>query len=170
MNSQQPSKRARQLRASRLAAVQAVYSIHIAGHDRYQVIDAFRHNGHKALLQYNDGQEDLYYDQQAPDQLETDFRLFRKLVEIATNDWDSLLIALNAALQKNSFDGNLPEREPLLMAIIIVGVGELSFEKPQHHIRIINEYVALAASFYTDKQAGLVNHLLDAYCHFKTDP
>lgn len=158
-----PSLRARQLRAARLAAIQSVYSHRMVGHDPAALIHHFVESGKIAPLQYDDGDEDLTYDPNQPDALDADFPLFKKLVQDTIASWDALEQALEAALQQVQFDGYLPKREALLFCVIMVGLSELSRANEAHKIRLINEYVSLASSFYSDKEAGLVNHFLESY-------
>ena len=164
MEAMRPPKsqlRAQSLRAARLAAVQAVYSHKIGNH---RLDDLLRHGKTKpftAELQYDDGVDDEYYKDEMPDSILADYPHFKKLLQKTLLDWQSLSDILHEALEQSGFDGYVPERETLLLSIIMVGVCELTMGKKEHGVRLVNEYVTIAGGFYSDKEAGLVNHILE---------
>ena len=153
--------RAQSLRAARLAAVQSVYSHKISNHSLDDLLRHGKIKPFKAELQYDDGMDDDYYKDEMPDSIPADYPHFKKLLQKTLLDWQGLSNRLNDALEKSGFDGYVPQRETLLLSIIMVGVCELTIGKKEHGVRLVNEYVTIAGGFYSDKEAGLVNHILE---------
>lgn len=157
----QPSKRAQLLRAARLGAVQSLYAVRVAGQSVQGEIDYFRKNGNLVLLQVNEGNDDEEFSPDHPETLYADFDLYRKLLQKTAEAWDEIITKLQALNDEHGKNSFLPLREPLLMCLMGVAVQELKQTKPNLRARIINEYVTLTASFYGDKETGLVNRILE---------
>jgi N utilization substance protein B len=131
--------------ASRLAAVQALYQIDLTGvSPATAIIEHARHN-----LGGN-----------APDESfgEADERMFAELVEgtaARREDIDRGLISVLTT------DWPLERLEIILRSILRVAVYEL-LAKPGVPARvIISEYLDIAHAFFTGKEPGLVNGVLD---------
>ena len=136
---------AAQRSAARLAAVQAIYQIEMTGTESEKVIGEFLEF---RLEEQVDG---LKLDQ-------ADRALFTRLVGgvvAETNDLDDMLAgALDEAW-------TLERLERLLLSLLRVGIYELceSLDVPARVI--INEYVDIGHAFFSGKEPGMVNGLLD---------
>jgi transcription antitermination protein NusB len=131
--------------ASRLAAVQALYQIDLTGVSPSTAIVEFtRHN----------------LGGSAPDESfgEADEQLFAELVEGTAARRADIDRGLSSAL---SADWPLERLEVILRAILRVAVYEL-LARPDVPARvIISEYLDIAHAFFTGKEPGLVNGVLD---------
>jgi N utilization substance protein B len=131
--------------ASRLAAVQALYQIDLTGVSPATAIVEFtRHN-----LGGN-----------APDESfgEADDQLFAELVEGTAARREDIDRGISSAL---TADWPLERLEIILRAILRVAVYEL-LARPGVPARvIISEYLDIAHAFFTGKEPGLVNGVLD---------
>lgn len=131
--------------ASRLAAVQALYQIELAGvSPATAVVEFSRHN-----LADGDGEEGFG---------EQDERLFAELVEGTSARRADIDRGLVAALTP---DWPLERLEIILRAILRAGAYEL-LARPDVPARVvINEYLDIAHAFFTGKEPALVNGVLD---------
>jgi len=131
--------------ASRLAAVQALYQIDLTGASPATAIIEFtRHN----------------IGGTAPDESfgEADEQLFSELVEGTSARREDIDRGISSALTP---DWPLERLEVILRAILRVAVYEL-LARPDVPARvIISEYLDIAHAFFTGKEPGLVNGVLD---------
>ena len=142
------SKRAqpgRQRSAARLAAVQALYQIEIAGAEIEQVIAEF---AGERLDEKVDGVQ----------LAKPDGGFFAELVRavcLNRRDLDDMIAAVLTE------DWTIERLEVLLRCLLRAGAHELA-DRPEIPARvIISEYVDLADAFYNEKETGLVNGVLD---------
>ncbi|MBF0561502.1 MAG: transcription antitermination factor NusB [Alphaproteobacteria bacterium] len=141
--------------AARLAAVQALYQIEIAGASVEQVLRDCLHHGISthALVDDPDIGNEVAIDLVKPD---TD--LLSALVRGVSGrqaDIDSLIIESLAP-------GWRPERlEAVVRSILRAGIWELQERAETPPRVIISEYVDVARAFYDGPETGLVNAVLD---------
>lgn len=140
-----PKSTGQRRRASRLAAVQALYEVDLAGHPASMVIDAYAQNGYLATL-----------DEGGQSQAEAD--LFTDIVRgVAARRVD-----LDGMLQSCLQEKRTVERmEPILRAILRSGSYELSARGDIDAALTIGEYVALAHAFFDGPEPKIVNGVLD---------
>lgn len=132
--------------AARLAAVQALYQMDIAGKPVGDVIA--EHQAHWIGREI-DGIE-------IPD---AEASFFRAIVEGVVADQRSIDVAIDEALAKG---WPLKRIEAVLRAILRAGVFELK-NRPDVPLRvIISEYMRVTDSFYNEQEPALVNGVLDA--------
>jgi N utilization substance protein B len=131
--------------ASRLAAVQALYQIDLAGvSPATAIIEFTRHN----------------IGGNAPDESfgEADPQMFAELVEGTAARREDIDRGLSSAL---SADWPLERLEIILRAILRVAVYEL-LARPGVPARVvISEYLDIAHAFFAGKEPGMVNGVLD---------
>jgi N utilization substance protein B len=133
--------------AARLAAVQAVYQLELnPGLEPEAVVREFsRHRfGHQ-----RDG--DQYAD--------VDPALFADIVRGVADDRERLDRAISAALTP---DWPLPRLDSVLRALLRAGAYELAHRHDVPPRVSISEYTAVAYAFFTGKEPGLANGVLDA--------
>jgi N utilization substance protein B len=134
-------------RAARLAAVQALYQMEIAGASTAQVIDDF-----------DTGK--LPRETEAPiTETEGDMALFKTLIESAVDRQ----LTLDRTIARHLGKGWKLERlDAVARAILRAGVAELE-QRPDIPVAVvIDEYVEIAKSFFDGPEAGFVNATLDA--------
>lgn len=132
--------------AARLAAVQALYQMDIAGKPVGDVIA--EHQAHWIGREI-DGIE-------IPD---AEASFFRAIVEGVVADQRGIDVAIDEALAKG---WPLKRIEAVLRAILRAGVFELK-NRPDVPLRvIISEYMRVTDSFYNEQEPALVNGVLDA--------
>lgn len=136
-----PSRRA----AARLAAVQALYQLELGDGSADAVIREF---GQHRLGQEIDG----------ADYGEADQALFADLVRNVTADRAELDRVIGEAL---SAEWSVDRLEAVLRAILRAGAYELSSRRDVPPRVILNEYVDIADAFFSGKEIGLVNGVLD---------
>ncbi len=130
---------------ARLAAVQALYQIELAGGDPEQVIGEF--SGHR-LGETVEGIRIA----------RPDAGLFVALVRGVVRSRRDLDDMIAAVLTE---DWTIERLETLLRCILRAGIHELA-DRPDVPARVvISEYVDLADAFYGEKETGLVNGVLD---------
>jgi N utilization substance protein B len=132
-------------RAARLAAVQALYQMELGGSNADQVIAEFdRHRLGKEIDGVVMG--------------EADRKLFADLVRgvaVGVSDLDSMIAAcLNE-------DWKVERLEAVLRAILRAAAYELSERHDVPPRVVITEYVDLTDAFFSGKEPGLVNGVLD---------
>ncbi|MEQ9488245.1 MAG: transcription antitermination factor NusB [Alphaproteobacteria bacterium] len=140
-----PKSTGQKRRASRLAAVQALYEVDLTEHPASMVIDAYAQAGYLATL-----------DEGGQSQAEAD--LFTDIVRgVATRrvDLDGML---QSCLQENR---TVERMEPILRAILRSGSYELSARGDIDAALTIGEYVALAHAFFDGPEPKIVNGVLE---------
>jgi N utilization substance protein B len=134
---------------ARLAAVQALYQIDLSGSPPGAVIAEF--------LKHRLGRE-IDGDQYG----EADTALFSDIVEGAAARLPDLDRAISAVLTP---DWPLERLETVLRAILRAGAYELLARKDVPARVAISEYLDVAHAFFTGKEPGLVNGVLDRLAH-----
>jgi transcription antitermination protein NusB len=135
--------------AARLAAVQALYQMDVAGKGVAEVFAEFESHWI--------GRE-IEGDAYVP--AETAF--FRDIVAGVLADQRAIDAHVDAALAK---DWPLRRVEAVLRAILRAGTYELRKRRDVPVRAIISEYVDIAAAFHERDEAGLVNAVLDTLAH-----
>jgi len=142
-----PRQARRKRTAARLAAVQALYQMEMAGAAADAVIEEF--------LAHRLGPG---APREEPDFGEADRLLFAELTRGAAAEREALDRAIAAALTP---DWPLARLEAVLRAILRVGAYELAHRRDVPPEIAINEYVDIAHAFFAGKEPGLVNGVLD---------
>lgn len=140
-----PKSTGQKRRASRLAAVQALYEVDLAGHPASMVIDAYAQTGYLATL-----------DEGGQSQAEAD--LFTDIVRGVAARRVDLDGMLQSCLQENR---TVERMEPILRAILRSGSYELSARGDIDAALTIGEYVALAHAFFDGPEPKIVNGVLE---------
>jgi N utilization substance protein B len=130
--------------ATRLAAVQALYQIELAGAPVETVIAEFRQHPMREI------------EGQRIDDLDDD--LFADLVRGATARGEELDARIAEALTSN---WPLMRLETVLRAILRAGAYELLARGEVPVPVVINEYLDIGHAFYSEKEPGLINGVLD---------
>ncbi|KPF43136.1 transcription antitermination factor NusB [Rhizobium sp. AAP43] len=141
----QPVKTANQRGAARLAAVQALYQMDIAGSGVLEVVAEYE--AHR-LGQEVDG--DTY--------LKADASWFRSIVAGVVRDQTKIDPLIRQALQD---DWSLSRMDSTVRAILRAGAFELIERKDVPIAVIVTEYVEIAQAFFPDDEPKLVNAVLD---------
>jgi len=131
--------------AARLAAVQALYQMDVAGTGVLEVVaeyESFRLGKEVDGAQY----------------LEADPQWFRAIVSGVVTDQLKLDPMIRAALTE---DWPLSRLDSTLRAILRAGCWELKDRKDVPTAVIVSEYVDIAKAFYTEDEPKLVNAVLD---------
>lgn len=136
---------ARKRSAARLAAVQAIYEMDLAGATAEVVIDGFLRGRWKAGL----GEAEL---------ADLDAAHFAEVIRAVGTRADALDVAIDGALADRL---KVDRLEILLRAILRAGGYELSSRPDIPAKVIINEYLDVAHAFFTGKEPALVNAVLD---------
>lgn len=141
----------RRRRAARIAAVQALYELDMSGMSSDSALRDFLENRWERLDR--DGQP-------TEAAVDVDFHrgLFTEVVRGTAAALEKLDDILNAALAPARSVGRL---ETVLRAILRAGAFELTARKSVPARVVIAEYVAIAHAFYSGKEPGLVNGVLD---------
>lgn len=133
-------------RAARLAAVQALYQMEVAGTTAaVAVADVL--NGH--LPAGDDGALDT----------EVDAELFRQIVENTVEKQAELDTLLAGRLARG---WRLERIDAVARAILRAGVMELWRRQDVPTAVVIDEYVEIAKAFFEDAEPGFINATLDA--------
>ncbi|MFL0694870.1 MAG: transcription antitermination factor NusB [Agrobacterium tumefaciens] len=140
-----PVKPANQRGAARLAAVQALYQMDIAGSGVLEVVAEYE--AHR-LGQEVDG--DTY--------LKADASWFRSIVAGVVRDQTKIDPLIRSALQD---DWSLSRMDSTVRAILRSGTFELIERKDVPIAVIVTEYVEIAQAFFTEDEPKLVNAVLD---------
>lgn len=140
-----PVKPANQRGAARLAAVQALYQMDIAGSGVLEVVAEYE--AHR-LGQEVDG--DTY--------LKADASWFRSIVAGVVRDQTKIDPLIRGALQD---DWSLSRMDSTMRAILRSGTFELIERKDVPIAVIVTEYVEIAQAFFTEDEPKLVNAVLD---------
>ena len=136
---------ARRRSAARLAAVQALYQIELSGVAPEAVIAEFQ-------------QHRLGRDQDGENYGQADATLFADIVRGAVEHRATLDAAITTVLTP---DWPLDRLEVTLRAILRAGAYELSSRRDVPAPVVINEYIDIAHAFFSGKEPGLVNGVLD---------
>lgn len=140
-----PVKPANQRGAARLAAVQALYQMDIAGSGVLEVVAEYE--AHR-LGQEVDGET----------YLKADASWFRSIVAGVVRDQAKIDPMIRGALQD---DWSLSRMDSTVRAILRAGTFELIERKDVPIAVIVTEYVEIAQAFFTEDEPKLVNAVLD---------
>lgn len=140
-----PVKPANQRGAARLAAVQALYQMDIAGSGVLEVVAEYE--AHR-LGQEVDGET----------YLKADASWFRSIVAGVVRDQTKIDPMIRSALQD---DWSLSRMDSTVRAILRSGTFELIERKDVPIAVIVTEYVEIAQAFFTEDEPKLVNAVLD---------
>ena len=143
--SKHPVKPANQRGAARLAAVQALYQMDIAGSGVLEVVAEYE--AHR-LGQEVDGET----------YLKADASWFRSIVAGVVRDQTKIDPLIRGALQD---DWSLSRMDSTVRAILRSGTFELIERKDVPIAVIVTEYVEIAQAFFTEDEPKLVNAVLD---------
>ncbi|PSH67890.1 transcription antitermination factor NusB [Phyllobacterium brassicacearum] len=130
---------------ARLAAVQALYQMDVAGTGVLEVVAEYE--AHR-LGKEVDGTQ----------YLDADPQWFRAIVSGVVADQTSLDPMIRQALME---DWPLSRLDSTLRAILRAGIWELKDRVDVPTAVIVSEYVDIAKAFYTDEEPKLVNAVLD---------
>lgn len=142
-----PHPAARKRTAARLAAVQALYQMELAGLPADTVVEEF--------LTHRLGPD---ASREEPDFGEADKTWFAELTRGAATQREAVDQTIADTL---SPDWPLARLEAVLRAILRVGTYELAHRRDVPPEIAINEYVDIAHAFYAGKEPGMVNGVLD---------
>ena len=133
-------------RAARLAAVQALYQMELAGSTPFAAVQDVL-AGRLPLME------------QGPLDVEVDLELFRQIVEIAVEKQE----AVDTTIARRLAEGWKLERiDSVARAILRAGVLELWARPDIPAAVVIAEYVEIAKGFFAGPEPGFVNGALDA--------
>jgi N utilization substance protein B len=135
-------------RLARLAAVQGLYRIELTQHAAKDVIKDFHAHPASFLQDVENGE----------DAARADNELFGAIVTGVSMDTATLDDMIAGALDAKVSAGRI---EILLRAILRAGTWELHNHSPIAASVIINDYVDVAHAFFSAKEPGLVNAVLD---------
>ena len=124
---------------ARLAAIQALYALEVSGGPLEPVLADILEKQPSALVK-------------------PDGAFLRTLVEGVVAARPEIDVAIEAALTGH---WTLPRLEILLQAILRAGAHELAAHPEIPDKVVINEYVEIAHAFFSGKEPGLVNAVLD---------
>ncbi len=136
---------ATQRRAARLAAVQALYQMEIAGASTADVLEDFR-NG--KLPQGEEGALDG----------DADIAHFKLVVDLAVERQEHI----DRAIARRLTGWKLERLDSVARAILRAGAVELDARGDIPTAVVINEYVEIAKAFFEGPEPGFVNATLDA--------
>ena len=140
------------LSSARLAAVQALYEMDLAGAGADPVLEAIMAERWSSAALEGDG-EDESGDFTPPDQ-----DLLKELVAGVSGDTDSIDRHLKTALNHPHTVDTL---ETLLRAVLRAAVFEMASRPQAPAVVIIKEYVDVADAFFDGREPALVNGILD---------
>lgn len=152
------SASARRKSAARLAAVQALYQIDLAGATPDQVLNDILQHGIAATALRSETDE--YQDEREVETplIEPDGELLTGIVRGALARRDQIDEMVTGALSK---EWTLERLEAVLRAILRAGAFELSVRTDIPPRVTISEFVDVAHAFYHGPEPGLVNAVLD---------
>ncbi len=141
-------------RAARLAAVQAIYQMELAGAGAEEVAQEF--------VDHRFGHEAEFSPAGAPDE-----EFFTDLVKGVPHHQ----VEIDRAVAKGLAQGwTLQRIDSILRAILRAGVYELIARKDVPAKVVIDEYVELAHAFFPGDEPAFVNAVLDKLAHRKRAP
>ena len=138
-------KKANRRGAARLAAVQALYQMDIAGAGINDIFAEF-----ESHWRGNEVEGDTY--------LPAEAAFFRDVVAGVVRDQNKLDLLLDEALSKG---WPLKRIDAILRAVLRAGAYELDHRKDVPARVVIKEYVDVAHAFVEGEETGLVNAVLD---------
>ncbi len=144
---------------ARLAAVQALYEIELTDTPGETVLREFLHNRWNLVCQNLHEESDRTEKSDSDDTIvPPDGELFNSLVRGVLDSSAELDATIEKALDK---EWHIERMEIVLKCILRAGVYELMARPdiPPHVVTC--EYLDIAKAFYTDKEPGLVNAVLD---------
>ncbi|MDE1174418.1 MAG: transcription antitermination factor NusB [Parvibaculaceae bacterium] len=133
-------------RAARMAAVQALYQMDIAGTDVGDVIDEF-------VIERFPGM-----DEEGEPHPETDVAHFTDLLKGVVREQLEIDPRIDAALARG---WTLSRLDSILRAILRAGVYEMQRCRDVPAKVVINEYVDIAHAFFTGEEPAVVNAVID---------
>lgn len=145
--------------AARLAAVQALYEIEVAGSDAEEVLRTYKDTRWPSFLAELTS-ELAEADAEIPNLPPPDRRVLRAVVRGVQEHSDSLDSAIIAHLE-----GAAPafeQLETLAKAILRAAAFELMHARQTPTGAIVSDYVAIANAFFTENQPRLVHAIADA--------
>ncbi len=137
------SKKAKARSAARLAAVQALYQMEVSGTQVHEVITEF------AATRLMEPGEELN---------DPDHQFFTDLLRGIVREQKNIDQPIQTALRS---DWPLTRIDATLRAILRAGTYEMMYRHDVPFKAIINEYMDIAHAFFDDKEAGMVNGVLD---------
>lgn len=138
---------------ARLMAVQAVYAQAQSGEDWNKLISRFLLEEVGGSVIEGDGKSEKYVVLEPADK-----ELFASLVQYVRDNEDNLKETVQASLSENLQKTDL---DPVLLALLKVGIAEFYVNADLDTPIIINEYVDLARSFYEGAEVKITNAVLD---------
>ena len=138
-------KHANQRGAARLAAVQALYQMDVAGNGLMEIVSEYENH---RLGQEIDGEQ----------YLKADPAWFRAIVAGVVDTQRDLDPEIRSSLTE---DWPLSRLDATLRAILRAGAWEIEFKQDVPTAVIVNEYVDIARAFYEDEEPKIVNAVLD---------
>ena len=135
--------------AARLAAVQALYQMDVAGTGKHEILAQFESHWI--------GQE-VEGDQYQP----ADLKLFRDIVGGVLSAQRELDVMVDDALRTG---WPLTRIETVLRAILRAGAYELQRRRDVPARVVISEYADIGGAFFEREEVGMVNGVLDALAH-----
>lgn len=133
------------LKSARLTAVQAVYQFFTTEKDDQTIVREFLADH---LNQTIDGQ----------DLITADAELLSIIVQGVYKEIPSLVDLVEASLTRQNFD----MLDDILKSTLLCGAFELVHRPETDKGIILNDYMDVAKAFYEQKEAGLVNAVLDS--------
>jgi transcription antitermination protein NusB len=143
------SRKANQRGAARLAAVQALYQMELAGTGLNEILAQFESHWLKGDM------EGVHY-------LPAETAHFRDIVGGVVREQSHLDPKIDAALTR---DWPLKRIETVLRAVLRAGAYELACRKDVPARVVTSEYVDVAGAFVDREQTGMVNAVLDQLAH-----
>jgi N utilization substance protein B len=136
--------------AARLAAVQALYQMEIAGVDADSVVEEFSEFRFRREPQVTPGEPDEAF--------------FADIVQGVPRRQDEIDAVITKCLAEN---WRLSRVDSILRAILRAGAYELLARPDVPAKVVINEYVELAHDFFAEAEAPFINAALDKLAHKK---
>lgn len=159
------ARRNQSLSTARLAAVQALYEIELSDAPREEVLLEFMGNRWNLVCQELDERDDEK--ETVHDLVSPDGEMLGDLVRGVLDDVVELDRIIEGAVAKEWHAGRM---EVVLRCILRAGVYEL-LSRPDVPAKVVTcEYLDVAKAFYSDREPGLVNAVLDTIAHrLRTD-
>lgn len=141
-------------RLARLVAVQALYQADSLGQSAVLVLKEFEQH----RLTHSGGHMYLIDPEEATVLGTVDMQLMRDVVALALQHRSMLepMVAANIPA-----DWEMKRIEKPILMILLAGLAELFYQPQTPTGMIINDYVDVAHAFYTEKEPGLINAILD---------
>ncbi len=135
--------------AARLAAIQALYQIEQSGLSIDHVVS-----------EYLDHR--LHVDPQQKEAFKVNKKLFEEIVRATFQNQDKIDGFIKQSLPK---DCTLERIASVLRVILRAGCGEFLMDKDLVAAVIINEYINVTREFFSSREPGFVNGILDHIAH-----